>query len=152
MSKDEVEADIRAPQAASQGYRLDTQIGFVLRRAHQRHVAIFAEHIADFTPPQFAMLARLLEVGETSQTQLGGLVAMDAATAKGVIDRLAVRGLVELSKHEMDRRRLMVRLTGKGRVAIAALLDRAKSITDETLKPLSPREAATLQRLLARIA
>ena len=73
-------------------YRLQDQIGFVLRKAHQRHVAIFAAHIADLTPPQFAALAKLRDVGETSQNQLGQLIAMDAATVKGVIDRLKARG------------------------------------------------------------
>ena len=77
-----------------EGYRLQEQVGFILRKAHQRHVAIFASRIGDLTPPQFAALARLREAGDTSQNQLGALVAMDAATIKGVIDRLKARGLV----------------------------------------------------------
>ena len=40
-----------------EAYRLQEQVGFVLRKAHQRHVAIFASRIADLTPPQFAALA-----------------------------------------------------------------------------------------------
>ena len=86
-------------------YRLQDQVGFILRRAHQRHVAIFASHIGDLTPPQFAALAKLRDVGETSQNQLGVLIAMDAATVKGVIDRLKLRGFVDLGKHEGDKRR-----------------------------------------------
>ena len=69
-----------ADEPAPDGYRLQDQIGFILRKAHQRHVAIFAGHIADLTPPQFAALAKLRDVGETSQNQLGQLIAMDAAT------------------------------------------------------------------------
>ena len=134
------------------GYRVDRQVGFVLRKASQRHVAIFASHIADLTPPQFATLSKLNSVGETSQNQLGVLVAMDAATVKGVIDRLKARGLVEVTKHAVDRRRLMVRLTEQGRNLVAELTPLAERITAETLAPLSPREAATLLRLLSRIA
>lgn len=96
------------------GYRLQEQIGFVLRKAHQRHVAIFASRIADLTPPQFAALARLHEVGEASQNQLGQMIAMDAATVKGVIDRLKSRGFVDLKKHDTDRRLLLVSLTAAG--------------------------------------
>ena len=135
-----------------EGYRLQDQIGFILRRAHQRHVAIFAARIADLTPPQFAALARLRDIGETSQNQLGALIAMDAATVKGVIDRLSARGLVELGKHDADKRRLMVRLTAEGRRVVEDLIPRAEQITAETLAPLSAREAATLVKLLARIA
>jgi DNA-binding MarR family transcriptional regulator len=134
------------------GYRLQEQIGFVLRKAHQRHVAIFASHIADLTPPQFATLAKLADVGETSQNQLGNLVAMDAATVKGVIDRLKARGLVELTKHDVDKRRLLVSLTTEGRETVERLIPAAQQITAETLGPLSQKEAATLLRLLGKIA
>jgi DNA-binding MarR family transcriptional regulator len=143
-----VEAD--AEQADD--YHLQEQIGFLLRKAHQRHVAIFAAQIGDLTPPQFAALAKLHESGETSQNQLGSLVAMDAATVKGVIDRLKARGLVELSKHEADKRRLLVNLTVEGRQTIERLIPAARQATDETLNPLSAKEAATLTRLLTKIA
>lgn len=135
-----------------EGYRLQEQVGFILRKAHQRHVAIFASRIGDLTPPQFAALARLREAGDTSQNQLGALVAMDAATIKGVIDRLKARGLVTLTRHAGDRRRLMVGLTAEGREAVDRLLPLAKAITAETLAPLSAREAETLTKLLAKIA
>ena len=133
-------------------YRVDDQIGFILREANQRHVSIFAREITDLTPPQFAALSKLSDVGETSQNQLGALVAMDAATIKGIIDRLTARGLVDVNRHENDKRRLMVQLTDTGRAIVAELTPIAERITAETLSPLSQREAATLVRLLARIA
>lgn len=135
-----------------EGYRLQEQIGFVLRKAHQRHLAIFAAKIADLTPPQFAALAKLADVGETSQNQLGSLIAMDAATVKGVIDRLKARGLVELTRHDIDKRRLMVSLTAEGRATVGRLIPLAERITAETLAPLSAKEATTLLKLLSRIA
>jgi len=133
-------------------YCLDEQVGFLLRKANQRHLAIFAAEIADLTPPQFAALARLYEVGQTSQNQLGQLIAMDAATIKGVIDRLRARRLVALTPHVHDRRRLLVGLTAEGREAIEKLLPLARGITEKTLAPLTPREAATLLRLLSKLA
>ena len=132
-------------------YRLQDQVGFVLRKANQRHIAIFASHIDGMTPPQFAALAKLHEGGEASQNQLGGLVAMDAATVKGVIDRLKARGLVELDGDKEDRRRLVVSLTDEGRATVERLLPLAARVTAETLAPLNGREAATLLRLLAKI-
>jgi len=135
-----------------EGYRLQEQVGFVLRKAHQRHVAIFAARIGDLTPPQFAALAKLADVGETSQNQLGNLIAMDAATVKGVIDRLKARGLVELTKHDADKRRLLVNLTAEGRETVERLIPLAEQITAETLQPLSLKEATTLLKLLSRIA
>jgi len=49
----------------------------------------------ELTPTQFAALARLRELGDTTQNQLGRLTAMDPATIQGVIQRLLLR--------EMDR-------------------------------------------------
>jgi DNA-binding MarR family transcriptional regulator len=140
------------PAEAGVPYRVHEQVGFLLRKASQRHVAIFASHIDQLTPPQFAALSKLWEIGETSQNQLGALIAMDAATIKGVIDRLHARNLVQLARHDVDRRRLMLRLTDEGRRLVEALTPRALRISAETLAPLSRREAATLLRLLERIA
>ena len=143
---------VEAGDTAEGDYHLQEQIGFILRKAHQRHLSIFAAHIGDLTPPQFAALAKLHDVGETSQNQLGMLIAMDAATVKGVIDRLKARGLVELTKHEVDKRRLMVSLTAQGREAIERLIPQAVGISRDTLAPLNPKEAAVLLKLLAKIA
>jgi len=140
------------PSEAAPEYRLQEQVGFLLRKAHQRHVAIFSSQIGDLTPPQFATLAGLGELDETSQNQLGAMIAMDAATIKGVIDRLKARGLVDVTKDEADKRRVMVTLTAEGRTALASLLPLAREITARTLAPLTPREAQQLVKLLGRIS
>lgn len=145
------ESALRLVAGEAEGYRLDEQVGYLLRKANQRHLAIFAKAIPDLTPPQFAALARLAEIGQASQNQLGQSIAMDAATIKGVIDRLKARGLVELSNHGSDRRRRVVSLTAGGRATVEALLPLGGAVSDETLAPLNPREAATLLRLLARL-
>lgn len=143
---------VEADESVSDDYHLQDQIGFILRKANQRHLAIFAARIGDLTPPQFAALAKLHEVGETSQNQLGTLITMDAATVKGVIDRLKARGLVDYGRHEADKRLLMVKLTAEGFSMIEKLIPLAAKITQETLAPLTAREVGTLIRLLARIA
>lgn len=152
MNREESGLRLVDAESDDETYRLQDQIGFVLRKAHQRHVAIFASHIGDLTPPQFAALAKLFDIGPTSQNQLGALVAMDAATIKGVIGRLKARGFVVITRHDGDKRRLLVSLTGTGRQAVERLIPLAQEITAETLQPLTRREAATLLRLLGRIA
>ena len=51
----------------SDHYKLDEQIGYLLRLANQRHLEIFSEHMPTLTPTQFSVLARLYEVGQLSQ-------------------------------------------------------------------------------------
>lgn len=133
-------------------YRLDEQIGFILRQATQRHAAIFASGIGcDLTPTQWAALAKLHEAGPLSQNRLGRLTAMDAATIKGVVDRLTRRGLLSAQPDAADGRRLLVALTAEGGERVRRLASHAHAITAETLSPLAPGEQQALVSLLLRL-
>ncbi len=132
-------------------YSLDDQIGYVLRRVTQRHLSIFAGAIPEVTTTQFAVLARLAEVGPLSQNQLGRATAMDAATIKGVVDRLARLGHVATTADPDDRRRLTVTLTDSGAALFAARTATALQVSRETLAPLSDQERQSLLQLLTRL-
>ncbi len=57
--------------------------------AIQRHTAIFTGCMVEaLTQTPFAALAKLYEVGPCSQNHLGRLIYLDAATIKGVVERL----------------------------------------------------------------
>jgi DNA-binding MarR family transcriptional regulator len=141
---------VLAPEA---GYVLDDQVGFLLRVAMQRHTSIFSSRMLEgLTQTQFAALAKLYEVGPCSQNQLGRLIFLDAATIKGVVDRLSLRRLVTVVSDTRDRRRRAVALTARGREVTAAAITIAEEITVETLAPLSTEEQMTLRRLLHRLS
>lgn len=132
-------------------YVLDEQIGYILRRVTQRHLALFSESIPQVTTTQFAVLARLSELGPQSQNHLGRATAMDAATIKGVVDRLARQGLVETAADLADRRRLTVALTAAGAALFRSTCATALEISERTLSPLGPEERAVFMALLARL-
>jgi MarR family transcriptional regulator, lower aerobic nicotinate degradation pathway regulator len=140
------------PAASGSHYVLDEQIGFLLRQVTQRHTTIFSHLMGDgLTPMQWAVLAKLLEVGRTSQTALGRAVYMDAATVKGTVDRLVVRGFVLRLQDAEDRRKLLVDLTEEGRQATLRNLHVAGAISRETLAPLDDEEAHRLFALLTKM-
>ncbi len=132
-------------------YRLDDQVGFLLRRALQRHLALFSRGIPDLTSMQFATLAKLEEAGALSQNALGRLTAMDAATIKGVVDRLGKRGLVKTENDKTDRRRTIVSLTDTGRALFAELEPAGRGVSVETLAPLSESEQAVFLHLVRKL-
>lgn len=132
-------------------YVLDDQIGYVLRRVTQRHLALFSEAVPEVTTTQFAVLARLAQLGPQSQNALGRETAMDGATIKGVVDRLVRQGLVTTSPDAEDRRRLTVGLSDAGLALFASRVATALEVSTRTLDPLSPEEQGQLLALLARL-
>ena len=133
------------------GYRLEDQVGHLMRRAQQRHLAVFAGAIPELTTMQFAALAKLAEFGARSQNQLGRATAMDAATIKGVVGRLVARRLVTTTPDAADRRRLVVELTAEGRGLFERVRSQALEASRLTLEPLSEAERAVFLALLQRL-
>ena len=140
--------------AAKDVYILERQAGHLLRRAHQRHSAIFQENIGDaqLTPLQFAALVKLRDLKEVSQNHLGRLTAMDAATMQGVIKRLASRSLIRRRPDPDDRRRLIVSLSSEGCELVDSLVSSGSNITAQTLEPLCPVERKQFLDLLTKLA
>ena len=140
--------------AAKDGYILERQAGHLLRRAHQRHSAIFQEKIGDaqLTPLQFAALVKLRDLKEVSQNHLGRLTAMDAATMQGVIKRLASRSLIKRRPDPDDRRRLIVSLSSEGYELVNSLVSSGSDVTAQTLEPLCPAERKQFLDLLTKLA
>lgn len=133
-------------------YELEKQIGFLLRRAHQRHISIFTEHMQNgLTTQQFAVLMRLREAGRLSQNELGRQAAMDQSTINGVVQRLFKRGFVQKNPSATDKRMILLELTETGLSTLLEVMGAATEISKETLKPLKPQQRQTLLRLLRQI-
>ena len=133
-------------------YVLDEQVGFLMRVAMQRQTAIFGTRMVEgLTPTQFAALAKLYEVGPCSQNHLGRLIYLDAATIKGVVDRLGLRGFVTALNDPKDRRRRAVALTEQGRQVTEEAMQVAVQISTAALSPLTEDERRLLVRLLQKI-
>jgi len=148
----ETEAAAHRP-ARKASYVLDGQIGYLLRKAQQRHLSIFSAHMSEnLTAQQFAALAKLREVGACSQNSLGRQTGMDNSTINGVVRRLHDRGLIARAPLPGDERMLQIDLTDEGARCIDRVIPMAREITRMTLAPLSREERATLIRLLRRIS
>src|SRR5476651_336862 len=144
---------LSAEVAGHDHYVLDEQVGFLLRVAMQRHTSIFTSRMIDgLTQTQFAALSKLYEVGPCSQNHLGRLIFLDAATIKGVVDRLGARGFLTALGDPTDRRRRAVALTERGREATEAAMKVAATITAATLAPLTAEEQRLVARLLKRLS
>lgn len=134
-------------------YVLEAQAGHLLRRAYQRHLALFQGIMGEDGPTsvQFAALVTLWKRGPLSQNLLGRLLAMDPPTVKGVVARLMARGLVERRRDAADARLLRVALTPAALAALPGWVEKAKAITAATLSPLPAAERTGAVEALRRL-
>jgi DNA-binding MarR family transcriptional regulator len=143
----------------SQGADLDRDaLGVVLRiQSLARLLAEQAERTLDAFDLnwwQYDVLSALRRQGPPYELGAGELAQAGALSTGALttrIDRLLEAGLVERERDEADRRRVVVRLTRRGR----RLVDRAAEARFETaeaaLAGLDPAERSELNRLLRRL-
>jgi DNA-binding MarR family transcriptional regulator len=147
------QSEPKAATSTPRPYRIEDQIGYLLRRAHQRASAIFQTGIGDpnITPTQYSSMVKLNEYKELSQNLLGRLVGMDKATMQGVVRRLKDRGLVDSRPDPGDARRTLLSLTVDGQKSVMRLIMNGPLVSRETLKPLTPAEQRQFIELLTKI-
>lgn len=139
-------------ESDSVAYDLDTQIGFRLRLAMQRHTEIFFNKMeVGLTQAQYATLARLYLDGSCSQNQLGRSVALDSASIVGVVNRLKKIGLVLSIRDEVDRRRMTINLSDEGRAFVEKAIPLALDANEATLASLDTAERVMLVHLLRKM-
>lgn len=138
----------------SQGYDVTQQIGHLLRRATQRHTAIFQQHIGEnqLTTIQFVTLCALNDRGPSSQIELVEATAVDQATIRGIIHRLKERGLVYLAPSDKDKRKVIISLTDAGKDLLMEVIPKAQQVSRLTMDHLNPAEQIAIVYLLKKMA
>jgi DNA-binding MarR family transcriptional regulator len=134
-------------------YDYSQQVGHLLRKAYQRHLAIFQTNSADqqLTSVQFSVLCAIFDHGSSSQADLVRTSAIDQATIRGILERLKQRNLVALESDENDRRKVIYSLTQKGRDLTVAMMPNGLKISEQTVRDLNPAERLALQFLLRKL-
>ncbi len=117
--------------------------------ARRRWVEMLARF--DVTPSQFKVIMSLGELDHLGQRQLAEVIGVDPRNCVPIIDSLVERNLLSREIDSTDRRRRVLRLTGKGR-RLAQELDSVNAgIETELLSSLSHKEQATLRSMLVTI-
>src|ERR1700682_2181228 len=131
-------------QKSGNSWPLDQRPGFLIRRLHQIHVALFQKRCAAFeiTPLQYSLLSALAD-----------RVAPQRTTTTGALKRLQSRNFIERSIHHRDRRAQVCRLTKAGATLLRQMEASARAAHRETVADLSKadqkRFSAMMQRIVA---
>jgi len=129
-------------------------LNYAGRLATRRTTSKLQQH--GITPPQWAVLAQLMERDGQSLSGLGARALFDGPTMTGIVDRLEAGGLVRRRRDSSDRRVINLYLSPAGR-ELMVKLPAISNLTDaEILAGLSADEVAcfigTLRRIIARHA
>jgi len=127
--------------------------GFLIRRLHQLHCALFLEETRDFaiTPVQYSLMATLGERGEIDQNSLALEIGLERTSVAEVIPRLHERGLLDRRRGLDDGRLKLVKLTRKGMMLLRAMAPAVRRAHDRTVEHLEASERDVFLLQLIRL-
>ncbi len=117
---------------------LASRPGFLIRRLHQIHVALFFEECGGFdvTPVQYSIMSAVQAHPGLDQARLGEEVGVDRATLANVLGRLEGRGFVRRRASPTDRRLRLVGITPEGTGMLAQMEAGARRAHARTIAAL----------------
>ena len=127
--------------------------GFLVRRLHQIHYALFLEECKDknLTPVQYGILTVLAVEPWMDQTAISYEVGLDRTTSADVIRRLEEKGWLERRVNPNDRRSRQARVTDEGLKVMTMLRSGLIRSQQRLLEPLSTSDRRTFMRLLTEL-
>jgi DNA-binding MarR family transcriptional regulator len=139
------------------GFEVDGDAGLVqlLDLAQREVVRSFADAVDEPPLPlrgsQFRVLSMVPATGGRRLTDLATIADMTKQAMGEFVAELAERGFVTVEPDPADRRAKLVSLTPQGRTAAEGARDMLARVDALWAERLSPRDVATLKRLLARV-
>ena len=140
--------------ASPQEYIFSDQIGHLLRRAYQRHAAIFQQTVPDsqLTAAQFVVLCAVRDGEPSLVSAVVQATAIDEASVRGIVERLKWRELLAVASDPGDGRKMTLSLTPEGRAMIEKTIPFAQQISEHTFGNLDSSQRATIMDLLRKMS
>lgn len=127
--------------------------GYLVRRLHQIHVAMFLGKVAEgkVTPIQYGLLSILVRRPNIDQLTIGEELGLDRANVADILKRLESKKLVTRVVDAQNRRRKLCLATARGAALVARYAEDMRRSQEQLLAPLSPRERGQFMDLLTRL-
>ncbi len=127
--------------------------GFLVRRLHQIHVAMFMEELAEdqVTPIQYGLMSILVDKPGLDQFSVAEELGIDRANVADVLKRLESRRLVLRIVDPHNKRRKICLATREGEEFVEKYRPRMQNAQQRLLAPLSSTERATFLELLYKL-
>ncbi|MEY2932351.1 MAG: hypothetical protein RL033_3100 [Pseudomonadota bacterium] len=142
------------------GIVVDNALGFWIHRVYQASrnemFREFREQGEEITPEQWAVLIRLWERDEQTQSELSEATFRDPPTISRIVVGMEARGLLQRLVHPEDARVRILRLTPAARALRKKLVPVVQRIVERMVAGVSESDLlttpSTLQRLFENLA
>ena len=101
------------------------------------------------TYPQYLTLMSLWEHGDQSVSELGACLMLDSGTLTPLLKKLEVKGLIVRQRDTQDERRVVAKLTRKGRALEQQAVEIPAKMGESI--PMSAAEIAKLRAMLQQM-
>lgn len=130
---------------------LETSLGNLLRRAHRGISRRLEEKIEAYgvTIGMWYFLRVLWEEDGITQSELSERIGVMGPTTVSALERIERSGWIDRQRDVNDRRKVIVRLTAKGRALGKKLIPLASQTIDEACEGLTKSQARNLAGLLS---
>jgi DNA-binding MarR family transcriptional regulator len=127
--------------------------GFLVRRLHQIHLALFAEECSGFgiTPVQYSIMTIAAVTPGLDQAQLAQEAGIDRATLANVAARLEKKFLIRRRPSASDKRVKLVFLSPGGATLLKKMRAPAQRAHDRTIAALPPQDRQKFLSLLIKL-
>lgn len=132
---------------------LDTSALHLLHRAGQCAEVLFARETgrSELTPRQYAILNTVAQNPDVSQTGLVEQTGVDRSTLADIVRRLVDKKLLQRKRTKEDARMYAVRLTPKGKAALASMRPAASRVDARILSVLRSSQRTEFIEALGEI-
>jgi DNA-binding MarR family transcriptional regulator len=139
--------------ASTANHTIWNRPGYLVRRLHQIHVAMFSARVADgqVTPVQFGLLSILISRPGVDQATLGAELGLDPANVAEILRRLEDRQLLTRVVDPQNRRRKLCLATSDGKKFVQRYQKDMQLSQQQLLSPLNPADRQVFMELLGRL-
>ena len=132
---------------------LTQRVGFLIRRLHQIHVALFMQEATelDITTIQFTALSVLYQRGEIDRSELATHVGMNRTNISDVLRRLLNRGYITVRINPAYGRRRLTGLTARGIAFLKRADGCAQRAQERTIAALDGPDRKVFAAMLRRL-
>lgn len=130
-----------------------TRPGFLIRRLHQIHMAIFLKECAqeNVTPIQWGILTIIVARPGIGHIEIADELGLDRSNVANVVNRLIRRGLLKQTIHKTDRRKKFIAITAAGSALLKTFEPKARRAQRKVLSVLSATERREFMKTLSRL-